>query len=74
MQRRLADRGLTFAQVLLETRRGLATRYLEDDRLRLVEVAYLLGYSEQAAFQRAFKKWTGTTPAAYRQGHASSSA
>ena len=66
LARRLADHGLTFAELLESTRRTLADRYLADPKLTLAEVAYLLGYREQSSFHRAFRRWHGKTPAAYR--------
>lgn len=66
LQRRLGDEGTCFADLVDEVRRELATRYIADERLALGEVAYLLGFSDPSAFHRAFKRWTGTTPAAAR--------
>ena len=63
LQRRLADQGMTFQGLLDETRRHLAEAYLRDERLDLAEIALLLGYSEQSAFTRAFRTWTGLPPA-----------
>ncbi len=67
LQRRLAALGVSFAEVLESTRRGLAERYLARPELTLSEIAFLLGYSEQASFHRAFRRWHDATPAAYRQ-------
>lgn len=61
-QRRLAEKQLTFRDVLQQTRLVLARQYLADPRLSLQEISFLLGYSEQSAFQRAFREWTGQTP------------
>ncbi|MEQ1566635.1 MAG: helix-turn-helix domain-containing protein [Myxococcota bacterium] len=66
LQRRLREHGLGYAELLEQTRRGLAERYLGDPRLTLAEVAYLCGYAEQTSFFRAFRQWTGETPAARR--------
>jgi len=66
LQRRLQALGLTYGHLLEETRRGLAERYLGDPTLTLAEVAYLCGYEEQTSFFRAFRQWTGETPAARR--------
>lgn len=66
LQRRLARHGVTFAEVLDTTRRDLAERYLARPELSLSEIAYLLGYTEQASFHRAFRRWHDTTPTAYR--------
>jgi AraC-like DNA-binding protein len=67
LQRRLADEGLKFDALLDELRRELAVRYLQDRKVAIAEVAYLLGYSEPSAFHRAFKRWTGKTPSELRQ-------
>lgn len=62
LQRRLADEGLTFDDLVEQQRKQLALQYLSDPKLAVSEVAYLLGYSEPSAFHRAFKRWTGMTP------------
>ena len=67
LQRRLDEEGTRFAALVDEVRRELALRYIADDRLALGEVAYLLGFAEPSPFHRAFKRWTGTTPAAARR-------
>lgn len=67
LQRRLDAEGTRFADLVDEVRRELALRYIADERLALGEVAYLLGFSEPSPFHRAFKRWTGTTPAAARR-------
>jgi AraC-like DNA-binding protein len=60
--RYLADEGATFGQILDHLRKRLALRYLEDQRISLQQVAWLLGYSELPAFTHAFKRWFGTSP------------
>jgi len=67
LQRRLADQGLTYAVVLDEVRSTTARAYLGQRDLSIAEVGYLLGFSEQSSFTRAFRRWTGTTPAEYRR-------
>ncbi len=67
LQRRLAEAGHTFAELLESTRRALAEEYLRNPALSPTEVAYLLGYGEQASFYRAFKRWRDQTPAEYRR-------
>jgi len=62
LQRRLDERDLVFKAVVAETRREIAYRYLADGSANLTEVAFLLGYSELSAFDRAFRRWTGSTP------------
>lgn len=66
LSRRLADEGTSHKQLLEELRRELAQRYLREQQLAAEEVAFLLGYSEASAFHRAFKRWTGETPAQFR--------
>jgi len=66
LQRRLKAQGQGYADLVDEVRRELALRYVADRHLALGEVAYLLGFSEPSAFHRAFKRWTGATPAALR--------
>jgi len=67
LQRRLADAGLSYQQLLEVTRREAAAEYLSNPTLSVGEVAYLLGYSEPAAFHRAFKRWNGVTPQSFRE-------
>ncbi len=67
LKRRLQEEGTTFQDLLDAVRCALAKRYLEEQRLALGEVSFLLGFSEPSAFHRAFKRWTGKTPLAYRQ-------
>jgi AraC-like DNA-binding protein len=67
LQRRLADEGLTHQGLLQAVREELAKAYLADPARPVAEVAFLLGYAELAPFHRAFRRWTGTTPAAYRR-------
>ncbi|MEL0305752.1 MAG: AraC family transcriptional regulator [Halieaceae bacterium] len=62
---RLEEAGTTFREVLDETRRLLAEDYLKKG-LPVNEIAYLTGFSDTANFSRAFKKWTGLSPMAYR--------
>ena len=65
-QRRLADADTSFQGLLDEVRGELARRHVGDRQDSLGEIAFLLGFSEPSAFHRAFKRWTGMTPAAYR--------
>lgn len=68
LQRRLKDEGTRFDALLDDVRHELAKRYLKDARISIQEAAFLLGFSDVAAFHRAFVRWTGTTPARYRAG------
>ena len=67
LQRRLKAERTSFQKVLQEVRRELAVRYLSDGRLKALEVAMLLGYSNFSSFTTAFKSWYDMPPAAYRQ-------
>ncbi|HYB42472.1 MAG TPA: AraC family transcriptional regulator [Candidatus Methylomirabilis sp.] len=67
LQRRLAEHGTDFKGLVDDTRRRFSQHYLRDPRHTLSEIAYLLGYSEVSAFNRAFRRWTGSTPSEYRQ-------
>jgi AraC-like DNA-binding protein len=67
LRRRLQERDRQFRTLRDDTLRRLAEDHLRDPRLQLAEVALLLGYSEQSAFTRAFRRWTGETPAAFRK-------
>jgi AraC-like DNA-binding protein len=67
LKRRLADRGTSYSKIVDDTRRELALGYIADASLSLVDVAYLCGFSEQSAFNRAFKRWTGMPPGEYRR-------
>lgn len=66
LQRKLEAEGLSFHRILTELRHELALHYLQDAAYSLQEVAYLLGYSDQSNFVRAFRSWTGMAPSAYR--------
>lgn len=65
VHRRLAERGMNFGALLQQTREQLARQYLDEGRISLSEVAFMLGYSQQSAFSRAFRQWTGQTPRQY---------
>lgn len=67
LQRRLEARGQTWQQVLDRSREELARQYLADRALTLSDIALLLGFSEQSAFTRAFRRWTGETPVQVRK-------
>lgn len=60
--RRLKAEGITYEMVLSELRHRLALDYLTGNKVTVSETAYLVGFSDPAAFSRAFKRWTGSTP------------
>ena len=66
LARRLSDEGLNFTEVLQQLRRDLAVRYLDDPKLHISKIAWLLGFNEVSAFTHAFKRWTGKTPSQMR--------
>jgi AraC-like DNA-binding protein len=67
LKRRLADEETSFSDVTEQARRDRAMTLLETTELPLDEIADRLGYSDQANFGRAFRRWTGGTPAAFRR-------
>ncbi|MEQ9561604.1 MAG: AraC family transcriptional regulator ligand-binding domain-containing protein [Woeseiaceae bacterium] len=66
LQRRLAERGYSYQSLVDESRRELAKRLLEETEYPLAQIAFLTGFSEQSAFNRAFKRWAGHTPRSFR--------
>ncbi len=66
LQRRLGKAGLSYKGLVEEARRDLASQLLVKTDYGLVEIAFLTGFSEQSAFTRAFKRWQGVTPRAFR--------
>ena len=67
LQRRLRDEGTTFRDVLEETRRDLALRYVGAGVMTLGEITFMLGFSEPSNLTRAFRRWTGYSPRAWRE-------
>ena len=64
--RKLKAEGVTFEKVLDELRHKLALHYLGGKRVSVNQAAYLVGFSDPAAFSRAFKRWTGSSPGTFR--------
>jgi AraC-like DNA-binding protein len=67
MRRRLAAEGQTFQQIKDEIRRRLAIEWLTNDASSVGEISIRLGFNEPSAFHRAFRKWTGQSPGAFRK-------
>ena len=67
LQRRLGEVSMSFYRILEQIRHELAESYLRDPRLSIYEIALRLGYANERGFERAFMKWHGTTPRAYRR-------
>jgi AraC-like DNA-binding protein len=68
LQRRLHGAGVTYARVVQQMRFEAARKMLRDPDRKIRDVARLLGYSDAAHFTRAFQRWTGLTPTAFRRG------
>ena len=66
-QRALAKQGINFQEMVDDLRRRMALEYIRND-YNFLDIAMMLGYSEQSAFHRAFKRWTGMPPSKYRRG------
>ena len=71
LQRRLADGGISFQQLVEDTRRELARHYLKQSKVELNEAAFLLGFEDANSFFRAFQVWEGTSPGEWRSRHCS---
>ncbi len=67
LQRQLKTEGVSYRQILEETRLSLAQELVKEQRYSLSQIAYLLGFSDQANFSRAFKRWTGKAPNTLRK-------
>ena len=66
LARKLEDDGLNFTEILQQLRRDLGVRYLDDPKLHISKIAWLLGFNEVSAFTHTFKRWTGKTPSQMR--------
>ena len=69
LRRRLAAEGVEYRALVERARMQAAKRMLEDPRSSIQETAFALGFASPAAFHRAFKRWTGTTPKAHKAGY-----
>ena len=67
LQRRLKDYGMDFKKLVDDTRRRLALQHIKEEKDSLTQIAFMLGYSDASAFNRAFKRWTGAAPLEYRR-------
>jgi AraC-like DNA-binding protein len=66
LARRLSAGGYTFTSLVDEIRSHLAKDYLRQSRFSVTDVAFLLGFSDQSNFARAFKRWTDLSPTEFR--------
>jgi AraC-like DNA-binding protein len=69
LQRRLEESGTTFSALRQDVLRDQVERWVSDAAIPLSEIAERAGFSDAATFGRAFKRWTGLAPGAYRNAH-----
>ena len=67
LQRQLGAEGTSYRDVVESTRQALAEKYLKDDDYSQAQVAFMVGFSDQSNFARAFKRWTGLSPGEYQK-------
>jgi AraC-like DNA-binding protein len=67
LQRQLSAEGTSYRDILEKTRRSLAEKYLRDGDYTQAEIAYMVGFSDQSNFARAFKRWTGMSPGQFQK-------
>jgi AraC-like DNA-binding protein len=65
LRRRLGEEGTSYQKILDDVRSELARRYLTGEGRSIEEVSFLLGFSDPSAFTKAFRRWTGKTPAGF---------
>ena len=63
----MREKGTSYQNQLDLVRKDLAIKYIDVAELSICEIAFLLGFSEQSAFNRRFKKWTGASPGKFRK-------
>ncbi|MEM9713225.1 MAG: AraC family transcriptional regulator [Actinomycetota bacterium] len=68
LRRRLAEDGSRYDAIVVDVRRSLAETLLSTTDHPIVDIAFLVGFSDQPSFHRAFKRWTGSTPRQVRRG------
>ena len=66
LQRKLQGENTTFGNLLNEVRQEIAEHYIHDSKVSLMEIAFVLGYSEYSSFWRAYKRWTKASPSDIR--------
>jgi len=67
LSRRLSENGITFRDLIQKTQEEVSKDLLKNSARSVSEIAFLTGFSEQSAFNRAFKRWTGMSPAQFRK-------
>lgn len=68
LSRRLAENGITFRDLVKRTQEKFSKDLLQNSSHSISEIAFQTGFSEQSAFSRAFKRWTGQSPLDFRAG------
>jgi AraC-like DNA-binding protein len=67
LQKKLKSEGVTYQRLLAQVREKMALGYLKEPNMSYFDTAFLLGFSDQSAFNHAFKRWTGMTPKEFRR-------
>jgi AraC-like DNA-binding protein len=67
LQQKLAERKSSFQELLNQVRQSLALAYMEQARVSITEMSFMLGFSDTSSFTRAFRRWTGKSPRDYRR-------
>ena len=67
LQRQLGAEGTSYRDILESTRRELAEKYLLDGEFNQAQIAFMVGFSDQSNFARAFKRWTGMSPGEFQK-------
>ena len=68
LQRKLKEAGISYSEVVENIRKEVATERLENSNITIMQLSDYLGYKDNTAFTRAFKKWFGVTPMQWRKG------
>jgi AraC-like DNA-binding protein len=66
LQAKLSHENTNFQQLLDDIRKSMSLSYLDQKRVTITEIAFLVGFSDTSSFTRAFRKWTGQSPSEYR--------
>ena len=67
LQQKLATLDTSFQDLLNQIRQSLAMDYMEQSRVSITEMSFLLGFSDTSSFTRAFRRWTGKSPRDFRR-------
>jgi AraC-like DNA-binding protein len=67
LQQKLAQRETTFQDLLNQVRQSLALAYMEQPRVSITEMSFMLGFADTSSFTRAFRRWTGKSPREFRR-------